>query len=49
MQPLREAIALLPSLEFGDFGPHAFYLYRSVLSPGGSVYTKLSEFTLLPS
>jgi 2'-5' RNA ligase len=49
MQSLREGIVALPSLEFGEFLAHAFYLYRSVPSPGGSVYTKLSEFTLLPS
>jgi 2'-5' RNA ligase len=49
MQSLREAIVALPSLEFGEFEASAFYLYRSVPSPGGSVYTKLSEFSLLPS
>src|SRR5215471_2906889 len=49
MQPLREAIAALPSLEFGAFEARSFYLYSSKLSPGGSVYTRLSEFSLLPS
>jgi len=48
MQPLREAIAALPSLEFGQFEARSFYLYQSRMQPGGSVYTKLSEFPLLP-
>jgi 2'-5' RNA ligase len=48
IQPLRETIAALPSLEFGEFEARSFYLYESKLQPGGSVYTKLSEFPLLP-
>jgi 2'-5' RNA ligase len=44
LQPLREAIAGLPELEFGNFLAAGFYLYRSQLRPGGSVYTKLAEF-----
>lgn len=44
LQPLREAIATLPSTEFGAFTPDRFYLYRSELKPAGSVYTKLSDF-----
>ena len=44
LQPLREAIAGLPELEFGDFVAAGFYLYQSQLRPGGSVYTKLAEF-----
>src|SRR5215831_529287 len=44
LQPLREAIAALPSLEFGTFTARNFFLYRSQLSPRGSVYTKLAEF-----
>ena len=47
MQSLREAIAKLPSLEFGKFEARSFFLYRSKMGPGGSVYTKLSEFSLL--
>ena len=43
-QPLREAIAGLPELEFGGFSATAFHLYQSQLRPGGSVYTKLVEF-----
>ncbi len=44
MQPLREAIAALPSLEFGEFVADRFFLYHSRLSPSGSTYTKLAEF-----
>ena len=47
MQPLREAIAALPSVEFGDFVADRFWLYQSRLSPSGSVYTKLAEFPLV--
>ena len=46
LQPLREAVAGLPSLEFGQFQSANFYLYRSTLRPSGSVYTKLAEFPL---
>jgi 2'-5' RNA ligase len=48
LESLREAIAALPSLEFGEFEARSFYLYESKMQPGGSVYTKLSEFPLLP-
>jgi len=44
LQPLREAIARLPELEFGSFTAAAFYLYQSQLRPGGSMYSKLAEF-----
>jgi len=46
LQKLRETIAALPSLEFGDFAADRFHLYQSRLSPAGSVYTKLAEFPL---
>jgi len=46
LQPLREAIATLPSLDFGSFTAGRFFLYRSQLRPTGSVYTKLAEFPL---
>jgi 2'-5' RNA ligase len=46
LQGLRETIAALPSLEFGDFTADRFHLYQSRLSPAGSVYTKLAEFPL---
>jgi RNA 2',3'-cyclic 3'-phosphodiesterase len=44
LQPLREAIAAQPSLDFGQFEARSFFLYRSQLRPTGSVYTKLAEF-----
>jgi 2'-5' RNA ligase len=46
LQPLREAVAGLESLEFGEFEARSFFLYRSALKPTGSVYTKLAEFPL---
>jgi len=46
LQPLREAVANLGSPEFGEFEASSFYLYRSELRPGGSLYTKLAEFRL---
>jgi len=46
MQTLRETIAAMPSLEFGEFVADRFYLYQSRLNPSGSVYTKLSEYPL---
>ena len=32
LQPLREAIAALPSLEFGSFQAGSFFLYQSTLA-----------------
>jgi 2'-5' RNA ligase len=46
LQPLREAVAALPSLDFGQFEASRFFLYQSPLRPTGSVYTKLAEFPL---
>ncbi|MGD0499021.1 MAG: RNA 2',3'-cyclic phosphodiesterase [Bryobacteraceae bacterium] len=46
VQPLRETIAALPSLEFGSFVAQSFFLYQSSLRPTGSVYTKLAGFPL---
>jgi 2'-5' RNA ligase len=43
---LLQAVAKLPSLEFGSFVADRFYLYQSRTAPSGSVYTKLSEFPL---
>jgi 2'-5' RNA ligase len=43
---LLQAVAKLPSLEFGRFVADRFYLYQSRTSPSGSVYTKLAEFPL---
>ncbi len=44
LQPLRETIAAMPSLDFGRFTADRFFLYQSKLRPTGSVYTKLAEF-----
>jgi 2'-5' RNA ligase len=49
LQPLREAIAGLPSLEFGGCEARSFFLYRSQMRAGGSVYTKLAEFPFATS
>ena len=43
---LEKAISELRSTDFGAFTPERFYLYRSQLGAGGSVYTKLQEFPL---
>ena len=43
---LLQAVAQLPSLEFGAFTSDRFFLYRSQTAPSGSVYTKLAEFPL---
>ena len=43
LQPLRETIAALPSLDFGQFVADRFFLYHSRPGPKGSVYTKLAE------
>ncbi len=49
LQPLREKIASLPSLDFGRFSADRFFLYESRLSPKGSVYTKQAEFPFTTS
>jgi|SRR5579871_1058207 len=41
---LLQAVARLPSLDFGRFTADRFFLYRSKTAPSGSVYTKLAEF-----
>jgi 2'-5' RNA ligase len=46
LQKLGEAIAALPSLDFGGFSADRFFLYQSRPGPAGSVYTKLAEFPL---
>lgn len=47
LEPLRQAIAALPAVEFGAFEARSFFLYRSQLRPTGSVYTKFAEFSLI--
>jgi len=46
LRRLHEAIATLPSLDFGRFEARTFFLYQSRFQPTGSVYTKLAEFPL---
>jgi 2'-5' RNA ligase len=46
LDALNQAVADLPSLEFGRFRAGSFFLYLSQLRPSGSVYTKLAEFPL---
>ena len=46
LQPLREAVVALPTLDFGEFQAASFFLYQSTLKPSGSVYTELAEFPL---
>jgi 2'-5' RNA ligase len=41
---LLQAVAKLPSLDFGTFVASRSYLYQSRTAPTGSVYTKLAEF-----
>jgi len=41
---LRAAVAALADTRFGRFPAGRFFLYRSRLQAGGSVYTKLAEF-----
>jgi RNA 2',3'-cyclic 3'-phosphodiesterase len=41
---LLQAVAKLPSLDFGRFIADRFFLYHSKTAPSGSVYTKLAEF-----
>jgi RNA 2',3'-cyclic 3'-phosphodiesterase len=48
MDPLTRRIAALPSTDFGTFEARSFFLYLSQMQSGGSVYTKLAEFPLLP-
>jgi 2'-5' RNA ligase len=48
-QALHQAIAALPSSDFGGFPADRFFLYLSTLRPSGSVYTKLAEFPLTKS
>jgi 2'-5' RNA ligase len=45
-QPLQEKLMALAPLEFGTMTSRDFFLYRSQLSPGGSIYTKLASFPL---
>jgi 2'-5' RNA ligase len=46
LAPLRQAVARIESVEFGEFEAQSQFLYSSKLSPSGSVYSKLAEFPL---
>ena len=46
LDALHQAIASLPTTEFGRFEARSFFLYLSQLRPSGSVYTKLAEVPL---
>jgi 2'-5' RNA ligase len=46
LERLHNAIAALPSTDFGSFSANSFFLYQSQMRGGGSVYTKLAEFPL---
>lgn len=46
LAPLRQAIAQLPSVDFGSFTVDRFFLYQSKPGPSGSIYAKLAEFPL---
>jgi 2'-5' RNA ligase len=46
---LREALATLGPLEFGNALSSEFHLYRSQLQRGGAVYTKLATFPFVES
>lgn len=47
--PLKQAIAALPTVDFGSFTARDFHLYLSKMSPSGSVYTRLADFALAKS
>ncbi len=47
--PLKQAIAGLPTVDFGSFTARDFHLYLSKMSPSGSVYTRLADFALANS
>jgi 2'-5' RNA ligase len=46
LRVLHERIAALGTVDLGRFEARSFFLYRSQLRPGGSLYTKLAEFPL---
>jgi|SRR5580704_5639278 2'-5' RNA ligase len=45
-QRLQEKLTVLSTPEFGTMTAREFFLYQSQLSPKGSTYTKLANFTL---
>jgi len=47
LAPLRQAIAQLASVEFGNFTASEFCLYLSKLGPSGSIYTQLARIPFI--
>jgi 2'-5' RNA ligase len=47
LAPVRQAIAQLPSVHFGDFVANRFHLYLSTPGPSGSIYTQLAGVPFL--
>ncbi len=43
---LQERLAALPAPEFGTMTAREFFLYKSQLSPRGSIYTQIARFSL---
>jgi 2'-5' RNA ligase len=43
LAPVRQAIAQLPTVDFGAFAATRFHLYVSKAGPSGSIYTQLAE------
>jgi 2'-5' RNA ligase len=43
---LQERLAAMSTLEFGTMAAREFFLYKSQLSRGGSLYTKIAGFAL---
>lgn len=44
---LKEAIASLPSQDFGETSATQFHLYQSMLKSSGAVYTKLESYSFV--
>lgn len=43
---IKEAVAALETVEFGQFTAAEFHLYRSEPGPAGTIYTSLAQFPL---
>jgi RNA 2',3'-cyclic 3'-phosphodiesterase len=44
--PLKQAVAQLPSVDFGRFTPESYHLYLSKPGPHGSVYSVLDSYPI---
>jgi 2'-5' RNA ligase len=47
LAPVRQAIAQLPTVHFGEFMANGFHLYSSTPGPSGSIYTHLAGVPFL--